>query len=268
MPQHGRHAALRTPSRRRALLLPTVLLAAGGTAFAGMAVVPAAADSVPPAAPPVRVQAVAAPAAQSEVELLRSLRAAAAQARPPRAEQARPPARASRDRTRPTAAGAASAAESTRKPATKPVARPARKPVAKPKPKPAPPAFVRPGTGRVTSSFGPRWGRLHAGLDLAAGTGAPILAAARGTVLSAGSEGGYGNVVRLQHAEGTVTVYAHLSQVLVAARQPVVPGQVIGREGSTGHSTGPHLHFEVRVGGVPVDPAPWLRARGVDPAAQ
>ena len=71
----------------------------------------------------------------------------------------------------------------------------------------------------------------------------------------------------MQHAHGTVTVYAHMSALLVAKGQRVQAGTVLGREGSSGHSTGPHLHFEVRVGGRPVDPAPWLRARGVDPAA-
>jgi murein DD-endopeptidase MepM/ murein hydrolase activator NlpD len=136
-----------------------------------------------------------------------------------------------------------------------------------PPPPPPPPQFVRPGTGRLTSGYGSRWGRLHAGIDLAAGTGAPISAVAAGTVVSAGSEGGYGRVVRLQHDAGTVTLYAHLSQLLVTVGQRVTAGTYVGLEGSSGHSTGPHLHFEVRVGDVPLDPAPWLRARGVDPAA-
>jgi murein DD-endopeptidase MepM/ murein hydrolase activator NlpD len=137
-----------------------------------------------------------------------------------------------------------------------------------PPPPPPPPQFVRPGTGRLTSGYGARWGRLHAGIDLAAGVGAPISAVAAGTVASAGNEGGYGRAVRLQHDDGTVTVYAHMSQLLVTVGQRVTAGTYLGLEGSSGHSTGPHLHFEVRVGGRPVDPAPWLRARGVDPAAQ
>ena len=139
---------------------------------------------------------------------------------------------------------------------------------AAPPPAPPPPQFVRPGTGRLTSTYGSRWGRLHAGIDLAAGVGAPISSVAAGTVVSAGSEGGYGRVVRVQHDHGTVTLYAHLSELLVTVGQRVGAGTYVGREGSSGHSTGPHLHFEVRVGGVPVDPAPWLRARGVDPAGQ
>jgi murein DD-endopeptidase MepM/ murein hydrolase activator NlpD len=125
------------------------------------------------------------------------------------------------------------------------------------------PKYARPGVGRLTSSFGNRWGRLHAGIDLAAGTGSPIRAAAAGTVVSARNEGGYGKCVRIQHADGTVTVYAHLSAFLVSAGEKVGPGEQIAREGNTGHSTGPHLHFEVRVGGAPVNPAKWLSARGV-----
>ncbi len=125
---------------------------------------------------------------------------------------------------------------------------------------------MRPGTGRLTSGYGSRWGRLHAGIDLAAGVGAPISAVAAGTVASAGNEGGYGRAVRLQHDDGTVTVYAHMSELLVSAGQRVTAGTYLGLEGSSGHSTGPHLHFEVRIGGVPVDPEPWLRARGVNPA--
>jgi murein DD-endopeptidase MepM/ murein hydrolase activator NlpD len=85
--------------------------------------------------------------------------------------------------------------------------------------------------------------------------------------VAAASEGGYGRVVRLQHDDDTVTLYAHLWELLVTAGQRVTAGTYVGREGSSGQSTGPHLHFEVRVGGVPVDPAPWLRARGLDPAA-
>lgn len=115
----------------------------------------------------------------------------------------------------------------------------------------------------MTSSFGHRWGRLHAGLDLAAGIGAPVRAVTTATVLSAATGGGYGKVVRLQHADRTVTVYAHLSEISVTVGQQVPAGHVVGLEGNSGHSTGPHLHFEVRVDGVPVDPAAWLQARGV-----
>jgi murein DD-endopeptidase MepM/ murein hydrolase activator NlpD len=123
--------------------------------------------------------------------------------------------------------------------------------------------FVRPGVGRLTSGYGRRWGRLHAGIDLASGIGSPVRAVAAGRVQSAGWEGGYGRAVRLTHSDGTVTVYGHMSALLVSTGERVDAGQLIGREGSTGHSTGPHLHFEVRVNGTPINPLPWLRQRGI-----
>ena len=123
--------------------------------------------------------------------------------------------------------------------------------------------FARPGTGRLTSGYGRRWGRLHAGIDLASGIGSPVRAVAAGRVESAGWEGGYGRAVRITHSDGTVTVYGHMSALLVDSGERVEAGQLIGREGNTGHSTGPHLHFEVRVNGTPVNPLPWLRKRGI-----
>jgi murein DD-endopeptidase MepM/ murein hydrolase activator NlpD len=90
---------------------------------------------------------------------------------------------------------------------------------------------------------------------------------AAGTVVSAAAEGGYGLTVRVQHDPQTVTLYAHMSQLLVAPGQQVGAGTYLGLEGDSGHSTGPHLHFEVRIDGVQVDPTPWLTARGIDPAA-
>lgn len=103
----------------------------------------------------------------------------------------------------------------------------------------------------------------HLGLDFAAGYGSPVLAALPGRVVSAGVSGGYGNQVLLQHPDGTQTRYGHLSRIGVTVGQTVVAGQVVGAVGSTGVSTGPHLHFEVILGGTPVDPAPWLAARGL-----
>jgi murein DD-endopeptidase MepM/ murein hydrolase activator NlpD len=135
-------------------------------------------------------------------------------------------------------------------------------PVAEPPP-PPPPAAARPSDGLLTSSFGPRWGRLHAGLDFATGIGAPVRAAADGTVAATGIEGGYGLTVRVHHADGAETLYAHLSSIEVWPGQPVAVGQDIAREGNTGRSTGPHLHFEVRYPHGPVDPAVWLMERGV-----
>jgi murein DD-endopeptidase MepM/ murein hydrolase activator NlpD len=128
---------------------------------------------------------------------------------------------------------------------------------------PPAPAVARPSDGLLTSPFGPRWGRLHGGIDLAAGPGSPVRAAAPGTVSAAGAEGAYGNVVRIRHADGVETVYAHLSAAEVAVGATVAAGEQIGREGNTGRSTGSHLHFEVRQSDVAVDPLRWLADRGV-----
>jgi murein DD-endopeptidase MepM/ murein hydrolase activator NlpD len=134
------------------------------------------------------------------------------------------------------------------------------------KPKPAP-AWVTPMPGgQITSCFGQRWGVLHAGIDLAADEGTPIRAAASGTVVAAGwAFAGYGISVMIDHGNGFQTHYAHQSRTVVQLGQKVKAGQVIGYEGSTGDSTGPHLHFEVHQGlWNQIDPAPWMRARGVD----
>ncbi|TML65059.1 MAG: M23 family metallopeptidase, partial [Actinobacteria bacterium] len=96
------------------------------------------------------------------------------------------------------------------------------------------------------------------GIDLAAGMGDPIHAAANGVVVFAGPRGGYGLATLIDHGGSLATLYAHQSQILVSAGQHVVRGQVIGLVGATGYATGPHLHFEVRVNGTPVDPMPYL----------
>jgi murein DD-endopeptidase MepM/ murein hydrolase activator NlpD len=122
---------------------------------------------------------------------------------------------------------------------------------------------VWPVDGQVTSRFGMRTHplsgttRVHAGLDIAAAAGTPIRAAVAGQVVSAGPMGGYGLTVDIAHGD-TVTRYAHQSRVLVTAGQSVATGQVIGLVGSTGASTGPHLHFEVRTAAGPLDPDAWL----------
>ncbi|GAA3333402.1 hypothetical protein GCM10017712_18980 [Curtobacterium citreum] len=103
----------------------------------------------------------------------------------------------------------------------------------------------------------------HHGLDFAARAGTPALAVMSGTVVSAGVLGGYGNQVLLRHPDGTETRYAHLSRIDVVVGRQVAVGEPVGAVGSTGISTGAHLHFEVILGGVPVDPAPWLAARGL-----
>jgi murein DD-endopeptidase MepM/ murein hydrolase activator NlpD len=118
----------------------------------------------------------------------------------------------------------------------------------------------------VTSCFGERWGRLHAGVDLAAPDGTPIHAAGAGTVVAAGPADGYGNAVLIDHGNGFLTHYGHMSAITVTVGQRVTAGQQIGNEGSTGHSTGPHLHFEVHQGAYknPIEPTAWMHAHGVD----
>jgi murein DD-endopeptidase MepM/ murein hydrolase activator NlpD len=110
----------------------------------------------------------------------------------------------------------------------------------------------------ITSPFGWRWGRMHEGIDLGAAYGSPIAAAAAGTVIYAGWLGGYGNLVVIDHGGGLATAYGHQSRIAVGVGQQVSQGETIGYVGSTGHSTGPHLHFEVRVDGQPVDPLGYL----------
>ena len=118
--------------------------------------------------------------------------------------------------------------------------------------------LVWPASGPVTSPFGWRWGRMHEGIDIGAGYGAPIHAAAAGTVIYCGWESGYGNLTVIDHGGNLATAYGHQSSISVACGQQVSQGQVIGAVGNTGHSTGPHLHFEVRVNGSPVDPLGYL----------
>ncbi len=117
--------------------------------------------------------------------------------------------------------------------------------------------LVWPCSGTITSGYGMRWGRLHAGIDIAAAYGAPIYAAASGTVIFAGWMGGYGNFVIIDHGGGLATAYAHQSSIAVGGGS-VSQGQVIGYVGSTGYSFGAHLHFEVRVNGSAVDPLGYL----------
>jgi murein DD-endopeptidase MepM/ murein hydrolase activator NlpD len=121
--------------------------------------------------------------------------------------------------------------------------------------------FIWPVNGPIVSPFGMRWGRLHAGVDIAAGTGTPIRAAAAGTVSLVQSEavsGGYGNYTCISHGGPIATCYAHQSSIGVSMGQHVSQGQVIGAVGCTGHCFGPHLHFEVRVNGTPVNPLGYL----------
>jgi murein DD-endopeptidase MepM/ murein hydrolase activator NlpD len=126
-------------------------------------------------------------------------------------------------------------------------------------------ALAWPVSGRVTSEYGYRTSpitgkrQLHAGIDIAASTGTPIHAAADGQVITSGwNSGGYGYMVMIDHGSGIVTLYAHNSSLVVSAGQQVTRGQVIANAGSTGNSTGPHCHFEVRVNGTAQNPRNWL----------
>ncbi|QDQ98309.1 M23 family metallopeptidase [Tomitella fengzijianii] len=120
-----------------------------------------------------------------------------------------------------------------------------------------------PAYGAVTSGFGPRWGTAHEGLDIAGNVGAPVFAAADGTVADAGPASGFGLWVRLLHDDGSSTVYGHVNETLVEQGEHVEAGQQIATVGNRGDSTGPHLHFEVRnAAGTAVNPASWLATRG------
>jgi murein DD-endopeptidase MepM/ murein hydrolase activator NlpD len=122
-------------------------------------------------------------------------------------------------------------------------------------------SLIWPVDGPVVSGFGMRWGQMHEGIDIAVPAGTPIRAADAGTVVLLQSEsesGGYGNFTCLDHGGGLQTCYAHQSSSAVSSGQSVSQGQVIGYVGCTGHCYGDHLHFEVRVGGVPTDPLGYL----------
>ena len=118
--------------------------------------------------------------------------------------------------------------------------------------------FQWPVSGPITSPFGMRWGTLHPGIDIGVPTGTPIHAAGSGTVVWCGWMSGYGNLVMIDHHNGLATLYGHQSRVAVACGQDVTTGEVIGYSGCTGFCTGPHVHFEVRVNGTPVDPLGYL----------
>ncbi|WP_244524176.1 M23 family metallopeptidase [Blastococcus sp. DSM 46786] len=125
---------------------------------------------------------------------------------------------------------------------------------------------VPPTTGRVTSCYGSRWGTMHYGVDIAAPIGTPIYAPEAGRVLQAGPASGFGLAVYVQHPDGSITVYGHINDYFVQAGQQLTVGQQIAEVGNTGQSTGPHLHFEVRTGGLNANrsnPMPWLVTRGV-----
>jgi murein DD-endopeptidase MepM/ murein hydrolase activator NlpD len=118
--------------------------------------------------------------------------------------------------------------------------------------------LIWPLDGLLTSGFGYRWGRMHEGIDIAVPEGTPIRAAKGGTVIMASYNGGYGNYTCIDHGGGLSTCYAHQSAFAASAGQSVDQGQIIGYSGNTGSSTGPHLHFEVRINGAAQDPMGYL----------
>jgi murein DD-endopeptidase MepM/ murein hydrolase activator NlpD len=134
-----------------------------------------------------------------------------------------------------------------------------------PPPPPPPPAvedkstWAYPANGPITSGFGRRWGRMHEGVDIDAPYGGAVVAAHRGTVIAAGwGQSGYGRVVHIDHGQGIVTTYNHLSAVNVSVGQFVERGVRVGAVGASGSVTAAHLHYEIRIGGGAVNPAPWL----------
>ena len=123
---------------------------------------------------------------------------------------------------------------------------------------------VTPAAGKFTSGFGPRWGTVHRGIDIANNLGTPISAVMDGTVINAGPAQGFGNWVVIRHDGGEVSVYGHMRYYNVSVGERVTAGQQIAVIGSEGQSTGPHLHFEIKPDGVnQVDPVPWFKAQGI-----
>lgn len=127
-----------------------------------------------------------------------------------------------------------------------------------PPPKKGTGTFSTPTRGTITSRFGARWGRNHDGLDIAAPVGTAVKAADGGEVIFTGTSGGYGKLIKIDHGGGFVTYYGHLSKISVKVGDKVYKGQTIGAVGNTGNSTGPHLHFEIRKNGSPVNPSKYL----------
>ncbi len=118
--------------------------------------------------------------------------------------------------------------------------------------------FSWPARGPVVSPFGPRWGRMHEGIDIAIPTGTPLASSADGVVSYSGVMSGYGNVIDVRHAGGLTTRYAHQSRLIAPVNKRVQQGEVIGISGCTGRCFGPHVHYEIHVNGSPVDPMPYL----------
>ncbi|MFC8846979.1 MULTISPECIES: M23 family metallopeptidase [unclassified Micromonospora] len=237
----------------RALVVGAVALV--GLGLAGAAVATTADDEPAPATVAVDAPARAEAAARADRAARESASPAASPSTGPTAVSPSP--------------SSASPSPTAKKATTKPKPKPTPKPAPKKTSKPAPTWVIPMAGATITSCYGPRGGVLHAGIDFAMPAGTPIHAAAAGTVVKAGDVGdGYGISVFVDHGNGYLTHYAHQSRTAVGVGDKVKAGQVIGYEGSTGDSTGPHLHFEVHQGQMwnQIDPAPFLRARGIDVA--
>ena len=123
---------------------------------------------------------------------------------------------------------------------------------------------VRPADGSKTSGYGPRWGTMHNGIDIANSVGTPIYAVMSGTVIDSGPASGYGQWIRIRHDDGSLSVYGHMSTLNVGVGERVSAGQHIAGMGNLGFSTGSHLHFEIHPAGAgPVDPVPWFANHGI-----
>lgn len=119
-------------------------------------------------------------------------------------------------------------------------------------------SIVPPSRGVVSSGYGKRWGKMHKGVDIAAPIGTTVIATLNGEVTYAGWQEGYGKVIKIKHEKEIETVYGHLSVINVVKGQTVKKGEKIGEVGSTGNSTGPHIHFEIRVNGLPNNPMNYI----------
>jgi murein DD-endopeptidase MepM/ murein hydrolase activator NlpD len=243
-----RHRRLTTRSRRPALYLAAALIGAAGVAVTtagGTDQAAAQADEPVSVAEELGLAQAAQPALSDDEATSRLQQLVATRAEREDAQAAATQVQADADRVaqEAAAAAAAAAAEAARPKAVLPV-----------------------NGARLSSGFGYRWGTLHAGVDFAAPLGTPEYAAMGGVVVRAGAASGFGLAVYIQHENGDVTVYGHMQEILVQEGQTVKAGDTIALLGNRGQSTGPHLHFEVHVGGMDgekIDPLPWLRERGL-----
>lgn len=253
----GRHRPAARPSRGRQIVVPVALLST--TVTGGIVIRDAAANELGPEATAMRnvSDSVAGPALAGDPDAAAVAAAARGGSRSSRdlAGEARTVIAGATETATQTAAEAQAAADRAA------AAQAAADAVA------AAHRWVSPVAGyRLTSGFGFRWGKMHPAQDLACPPGSAVHALSSGTVVFAGwSTEGYGNFVKIRYWDGTVSWMAHNSRLLVSVGDEVSPGQLVAYSGSTGHSTGPHVHLEIHPdGGAPVPPLPWLAAHGVD----